>query len=658
MAAVTRVHLHIARVRNTIASMEQRNVRPPPLPPSDVPVSAPLPFTTSTSFASDFGTPRSDNPNTIMDSCDYSCVKDDVKPKRQSLHRGGQSYRNLHRTTSRGVLTRLESFIHPEHAKALLPTRVLYISVAIALIASFQSGWLLSQLNYLPFNAGCAVVPVVVPGTCIMFPGHSKREWTMAVTAWIVGAAIGAGLSSFPADKIGRKHTLRFNAFVMAAGASVQLVSHDIYTFAGGRLLSGIASGTAINVSNVLISEISPCEMRGLFSTGIQAAVSIGSLCVTTAHYAVGTTHEVAWRALVAVPIGLAAAQLVLMPWMAQSPVWLVGQGKLDDATAAMKVLYQPTNFHAIVDSLVAGHADEAKELAGVSPWHILFSKKFRLQLVIAVVLCMAQQLGGINAIMFYSASIFNKAGLSDPRIANTIVNVIRTTANLTAARIMDKFQRKTMLVTGMTVMAVSAGGLVLGLVHANAAVAVTCVCVYIIAYCVSIGSMAWMVSAELFPDFLKADAGAVGTFSTWVSNFGVGVFYPMLADDDALGNYAFCIFIGCLVAVTTFVAVVVPETANKTYVEIQAAFGMPPPVEDEETAMPPEMILPADHNPWRTACCDDVAELTSENTPQIPIVIEEVLAKERRDSSDHSSNSNSIGLPLEEEIGGRKREA
>ncbi|ETW06420.1 hypothetical protein H310_02680 [Aphanomyces invadans] len=612
-----------------------------------------VPSATSTSFTSDFVTPRSDNPNNAIDSCEYTAATDDrpgtAKPRRHKLHRGGHSYRNLHRTQSRGLLTRLESFIHPDHAKSLAPTRVLYLSVAIALVAAFQSGWLLSQLNYLPFNAGCGVVPIA-PGTCIMFAGHSKREWTMAVTAWIVGAAIGAGLSGYPADKIGRKQTLRSNVFIMATGATVQVISHDIYTFSVGRLISGIASGTAINVSNVLISEISPCEMRGLFSTGIQAAVSVGSLCVTTAHYAVGTTHELAWRVLVGVPIGLAVAQLLLMPWMAQSPVWLVSQGKLDDATIAMKALYQPTNFKAILHSLVAGHADESRELAGVSPWNVLFSSKFRRQLVIAVVLCMAQQLGGINAIMYYSASIFNRAGVSDPRIANTVVNVIRTTAIITAAKIMDKFRRKTLLVGGMSMMAASAGGLVVSLVYANAAGSVVCVCVYIIAYCVSIGSMAWMVSAELFPDFLKADAGSVGTFSTWVSNFSVGVFYPLLADEDALGNYAFCIFIGCLVVVVSFVLALVPETANKTYAEIEAAFGIAQP-HDAEAPLSPG--LSPDHDPWITVCCDDIAVSDAPAPPPVPNALPAPIAEnasDERRASDSSSRTSTIGLPLEDE--------
>ncbi|KAF0690481.1 Aste57867_18137 [Aphanomyces stellatus] len=521
------------------------------------------------------------------------------------LHHASHSYRHLHRVHSKPHLTRLESFIHPDHSKALLPTRVLYLSILIALLGPFQSGWLLSQLNYLAFNSHCLEVNNSTTHSCLVFSGHSKHEWTMAVTAWIVGAALGAALSGVPADCLGRKRTLGLNALVMIAGASVQVAAPTIYIFAAGRLVSGVASGTAINVSNVLISEVAPCQMRGLFATGVQASVSIGSLGVTTAHYAMGSSTY-AWRFLVGVPLAIGAALLLLVPFMAPSPVWLVAQGQIHDAEDAMRRLYQPTNVHAIVRAVAAAHADEQREIAasaGGRPWRLLVSPKYRRQLGIAVVLCVAQQFGGINAIMYYSASIFNSAGVSDPRVANTLVNVIRTLSILAAAKIMDKFHRRTLLMGGMSVMALTAAGLVVGLVQAQSIVAVVAVCLYIVAYCLSIGPMAWMVSAELFPDFLHAAAGSVGTMCTWIANFCVGVFYPVVA--DALGAYSFMPFVGCLVLFVLFVCLFVPETAQKPYAEIQRAFG----IDDVHEDMPP-----TDHDPWANADTDEAS-----NTPTNP---------------------------------------
>ncbi|RHY32651.1 hypothetical protein DYB32_002366 [Aphanomyces invadans] len=485
------------------------------------------------------------------------------------------SYRSLHRTSSRQRLSRLESRIHPEHAKALLPTTTLYVTVMIALVGSFQTGWLLTQLNYLPFHSvkTCSAVPIK-PDTCILFSGHSKNEWTMCVTGWVVGAAFGAMLSSIPADRFGRKRTMFLNAFIMIVGGGVQAIAHDPYVFALGRLISGLATGTVINVSNVLISEISPCQMRGLFSTGLQVGVALGSLAVTSTHYLIGT-GDIAWRFMMGLPVVFGLVQVLLMPMTVESPVWLVGQGNVDDAALAMKRLYKPTNYEAILNALVASHEEEQREIAEVQPWAAMVSKKYRLQLVIAIVVCASHQITGVNAIMYYSATIFNNAGITDPRVANTIVNVIRVISVVLVAKIMDKFKRKAMLITGMAVMAVASGSLVLALTNSWSALAVASVGTYIAAWGFSIGPMAWMVAAELFPDYLRANAGSVGTMFTWISNFFVAVSYPVVASEDSLGNYAFLIFLGILVVLIVFIAVVVPETSHKTYVEIAQAFGI-----------------------------------------------------------------------------------
>ncbi|EQC33091.1 hypothetical protein SDRG_09080, partial [Saprolegnia diclina VS20] len=202
---------------------------------------------------------------------DYVAIQDTPRSDDGGLNepRASTSWRASRRSTSRVRLSRLESMMHEEHAAALIPMPILYVTIAVALMGSFQFGWLLSQLNYRPFNVDCAKNPIP-DKACIMFPGHSGNEWTMAVTAWIVGGAIGAMTSGYPADKFGRQRTLFLIAITMIVGGVLETVSSEIYLFSFGRVVSGIASGAAINVSNVLISEISPTQMRGMFSTGLQ----------------------------------------------------------------------------------------------------------------------------------------------------------------------------------------------------------------------------------------------------------------------------------------------------------------------------------------------------------------------------------------------------
>ncbi|KAE8988541.1 hypothetical protein PR002_g21733 [Phytophthora rubi] len=68
-------------------------------------------------------------------------------------------------------------------------------SLLVLLLLPFQFGWSVGQLNLTAFNNedDCNARPVVA-GTCLMFPGHSKTEWTLLVNAWIVGGMIGTAL--------------------------------------------------------------------------------------------------------------------------------------------------------------------------------------------------------------------------------------------------------------------------------------------------------------------------------------------------------------------------------------------------------------------------------------------------------------------------------
>ncbi|OQR89792.1 glucose transporter, partial [Thraustotheca clavata] len=327
----------------------------------------------------------------------YIAIQD--SPRQDFEPRPSTSWRSSRRSTSRVRLSRLEGMMHEEHAKALIPAPILWVTIAVALMGSFQFGWLLSQLNYRPFNDNCSK-QVIPHNSCIMFPGHSGNEWTMAVSAWILGGAIGAMSSGAPADKFGRQKTIMMNAIVMIIGGIVEASASEIYQFSAGRVVSGIASGAAINVCNVLISEVSPTNMRGMFTTGLQVGVAFGSLAVTTVHYFVGYSYG--WRILVGFPIVLGIAQFLLIPFTSRSPVWLVAHGYHDLAHKELKRLYRPCNTEAILNAMIAAHDEEVRETAGVNTWATIFSKKYRKQLIIAIVLCSAQQLCGINAVMYY----------------------------------------------------------------------------------------------------------------------------------------------------------------------------------------------------------------------------------------------------------------
>ncbi|ETI36608.1 hypothetical protein F443_17297, partial [Phytophthora nicotianae P1569] len=97
----------------------------------------------------------------------------------------------------------------PDVHVPIRPRWVLYANVLVSLLQPLQYGWSTTQLNLTTFNnqEECDARPVA-PHTCLMFPGHTKAQWTMAVSAWILGGMIGALVIGRFSNKFGRKRIM------------------------------------------------------------------------------------------------------------------------------------------------------------------------------------------------------------------------------------------------------------------------------------------------------------------------------------------------------------------------------------------------------------------------------------------------------------------
>lgn len=82
----------------------------------------------------------------------------------------------------------------------------------------------------------------------------------------------------------------------------------------------------------------------------------------------------------------------------------------------------------------------------------ILQEDKFRMPLLIAIIVQFSQQLSGINAIFYYSASIFMNAGLSQTgaQFATIAVGVIMVVVTLISVPLMDRVGRRNLMLWGL----------------------------------------------------------------------------------------------------------------------------------------------------------------------------------------------------------------
>ncbi|ETV93904.1 hypothetical protein H310_12248 [Aphanomyces invadans] len=464
-------------------------------------------------------------------------------------------------------------------------------SILCALLGAFQFGWMMAEMAYIPFHhPKLCLLPRIPQGQCLVFPGHSTAEWTMQSTAWAVGGGLGALLSAVPADYLGRQRTLGYNGCLMVAGGLVQLFATDIYTFAVGRGLNGIASGVAINVLNNYLRELSPVQWRMFYLTLVQIALSVGTLVVTTFMYAIPDVPSTAWqfKPLFGGPVVIGVLQVASMPWIVESPVWLLHRDQLDEARHVMHQLYMPAGIEAHWTALVSTIDRQTREAASSSSkLSLLVSPKYRKQFSIAIVLATMQQLCGMNALVVYGPAMFKAIGIRELRLSNSIVNFGRFHDMYLAGKFGDRFNRRTLLLAGSMGMILGSLGFTLCQVYpsdTNDWIQIACTLMFVASFCASIGSMGWLVSTEVVPEVLGATSGAISTCCTWTAQFFIGVYFQQISSPEHWGTQAFGMFPAVLVVFAVFVWMFVPETRHRTTDEVTALFSA---IADTESSRP-----------------------------------------------------------------------
>ncbi|KAF4045614.1 Sugar (and other) transporter [Phytophthora infestans] len=464
--------------------------------------------------------------------------------------------------------------------RSLKPTWIVYSSVGIAMLEAFHYGWSNSQVNLSTFSntEECKARPVE-EGTCLMFPGHTHTTWTLLVNAWIVGGMFGSLLSGFPSNKFGRRTTLRFNAILMVLGSVIQVVANNPTWFAVGRFVTGVANGVAMAVVNTFLNEISTPHNRHALGTNTHLAATLGISGVATTFWYWNTTSGFRWIA--AMPILFAAGFVALsFFFMVESPVWLVANGKDEEAEKELARLYGTQNVNVMMGWIQANdrRSKLPSTLSGVSDkvhtetnWTILTNKKLRKPLVIALGLTCINQLVGINAVFFYSSSILKDAGISDSRAGLMIIDILNVVPVPIAAALTKIMRKRTMLMSGIFVMVLCCIGMTVSLVYSVGWLSIVFLGVFVVGYDLSIGPLLWPIVAELFADSARGAAVGICLTMKWICSLIVGIGFPYV--EEAITNYSFMPFLGTTVLSIVFIYFMVPETSDMTIAEIQDGF-------------------------------------------------------------------------------------
>lgn len=401
----------------------------------------------------------------------------------------------------------------------------------------------------------------------------STQMEEVVVSVVLAGSMVGAVVGGVFADRAGRRATLVWGGVLFIAGSILAPLSPNVFALIVSRTLLGIAIGFTSVTAPVYVSELAPPQSRGMLIGLYQFALTGGIALADLVGYWLANDH--AWRLMFGLGAIPAVFFLMLVLTVPESPRWLVSHGRSAEAEAVLRSYSDEAGTRLLLADIRA-----ALTVTMEKHWSALWTPTVRKALLVAVGFTVLQQVTGINTIIYYGPQIFALAGIASDKnaiFATLLVAVVNVLATVIALVLVDRVGRKPLLYWGVSGMTLSL--FLLAYAFHNQArfgsslgmIATACLMVYITCFAFSMGPIAWIIVAEVFPLRLRGRGVAAATLGSGASNLIVSLTFLSLI--NAAGNTAtFCIYGAFCILTLLFVRFVMPETKGCELESISAA--------------------------------------------------------------------------------------
>ncbi len=425
-----------------------------------------------------------------------------------------------------------------ESAKVAHPFKVIAVTVAAAV------GGLL-------FGFDTAVINGAVDAIGEEFTLSSGvLGFTVAIT--LLGCAVGAWFAGQLADRLGRKKVMVAAAILFAANSVGSAYAFSEWDLMWWRLIGGLAIGTASVIAPGYIAEVAPSKWRGALGSVQQLAITLGifaallsdAFLADSAGSALGELWWglAAWRWMLLVGVLPAIVYGVLALTIPESPQYLVRNDRDEDAARVLRTV------SGVQDTDLKIRQIRESFNSKKPTFRDLRGPKFGLQPILWVGMAIAafQQLVGINAIFYYSTTLWKSVGFSesDSFTTSVITSVINVVMTIVAIAFVDRIGRRKLLMIGSAGMFV---GLLMATVSFSQAegvgdsvelagiwgpVALVGANLFVIFFAATWGPVMWVTLGEVFPNNIRSLALGLGAMVNWIFNFIVTLSFPWVSDN------------------------------------------------------------------------------------------------------------------------------
>ncbi len=396
------------------------------------------------------------------------------------------------------------------------------------------------------------------------------------VTATVYGELIGVLLAGFIINRFGRKPTIvavavGYVAFCLASALALTPVMLGV-----SRLLLGVAIGISLVAVPIFVAESVPARIRGATLVAYQVAAVVGLIIGYLAALALsGLAETINWRlmlGLAAVPAILLIPALLRLPETAR---YLAMKGRLDEARASLSRVDPGADIDAELARLAASSGQ-----ASAGRLREMVRRPYLRATVFVVGLGFFIQITGINATVAYGPRIFEAMGVTTKTasiLMSTLVQCIALVAVLASMGVVDRWGRRPILLTGISIMIASQ--LLMAVVFATQQGATFTTLQTVlgfvglaginVGFVFGFGALVWVYSSESFPARLRGYGSSAMLGADLLANIIIVQFFLTVLNAIG-GSWSFGVFAILAVLAWFFVWRLAPETKGRELEEIQ----------------------------------------------------------------------------------------
>lgn len=256
-----------------------------------------------------------------------------------------------------------------------------------------EGGWLVARLDRLPRRAvGFAATGIAGLGLFTVFysnfdpnvsyiqtctqirpgctPANAQGSLTLPVCLFLAGYLLGGLVVAPLSDRFGRRKLMAVALGFALAGSLITALAGRYGVFVAGRAVTGISMGTMLSVANTYIGELAPARARARYTARTFVLCALGATCgigfgllltTASAHFPQGLPGALAgpgfadgWRWVYGIAAALAAAGLIALIWLPESPRWLIEHRRLAQADRVVTRLEERARRYGPLDEPAA----------------------------------------------------------------------------------------------------------------------------------------------------------------------------------------------------------------------------------------------------------------------------------------------------------------